>query len=77
MSAFSRPNRQPEHLVQLRILEALREIGVLIVALAPLDVALSGQGLRKQWPTLLIFLVAGLLGFLYSVWGERRIYDAE
>jgi hypothetical protein len=64
-------------LLQLRILEASREIGVLIVALAPLDAAFTGQGARTQWLTVVAFLVAGLLAFMYSVWGERRLYDAE
>jgi hypothetical protein len=76
MISMTTPGR-PEHLLQLRILEASREIGVLIVALAPLDVAFTGQGVRKQWLTLMAFLVAGSLAFMYSVWGERRIHDAE
>jgi 4-hydroxybenzoate polyprenyltransferase len=61
-------------LFQVRILEALREVGILLMAFAPLDGALSSE-LAEEWPDVLGFLVAGFLLFLYSMLGERRLRD--
>ena len=53
-----------------RIEEAVREIGVLLIALAPLDMAFSGNdvGLSR----LLIFLGLGATLFVMSLALERR-----
>lgn len=52
-----------------RIEEATREIGVLLIAFAPLDVALSE---RHELPFLFLFLGLGILMFTLSLWSERR-----
>jgi len=56
---------------RVRIEEAIREIGTLLVALAPLDAAFDdrvGDGLIK----LLIFVTTGGTLFLFALWLERR-----
>lgn len=52
-----------------RVEDAIREIGTLLVAFAPLDVALT-EG--RRWGTLLLFLLLGASLFIGSLWLERR-----
>jgi len=59
-----------------RILEGMREVGVLCLAFAPLDVALSQSPLRKGAAVLLLFV--GLGAFLFGgtlVFEWRRDHD--
>ncbi len=55
----------------VRIEEALREIGILFLALAPLDATFS-QGFGTEVPSLLIFCAIGATLFFYSLRLERR-----
>ena len=57
-----------------RILEAMREIGILLMAFAPLDLALIAEP-ERQWRTLLIFLLGGIVLFLSGVLGEMGVED--
>ncbi len=57
--------------VRERIEDAMREVGVLLIAFAPLDVALSeGKGPRLGF--LLLFLGLGTLLFVGALVLERR-----
>ena len=69
--------RERRHLIETRILEGLREVGVLFVAFAPLDVSLNPAPLSKSWPKLVGFLLVGILLFLAGVFGERRLQDVK
>jgi hypothetical protein len=53
-----------------RIEEAVREIGVLLVALAPLDSVFSQDALAAM-PILLLFVTVGVTLFLVAIWMER------
>lgn len=55
-----------------RIHEGIREIGVLFLAFAPLDVALGQQPLRDAIGVLLFFLTAGALLFAAGLAIEWR-----
>jgi hypothetical protein len=57
-----------------RIEEAIREIGVLLVALAPLDAGF-GQSFLAAVPGLLLFLVMGMTLFVIAIRLERRRRD--
>jgi peptidoglycan/LPS O-acetylase OafA/YrhL len=54
-----------------RVEEAAREIGVLLIAFAPLDVALNDARPFRWW-ILLLFLSLGLLFFVCALVAERR-----
>jgi hypothetical protein len=56
-----------------RVLEAMREVGILLIAFAPLDFAVSGAPVRISWPYLLGFLLAGLILLSSSILVERRL----
>ena len=65
---------QPGELVVVKLLlEAAREIGVLLIAFAPLDFAVSSGPARQYWFFLLGFLVAGVLLLSIGVAGEWRL----
>jgi hypothetical protein len=68
-------SRSPDVIAALRALEAMREIGVLLIAFAPLDFAVSGEPVRSSWPYLLGFFLAGLLLLIAGISGERRLHD--
>ena len=57
-----------------RIEEAFREIAVLFIALAPLDVALGAHGLEAV-VTGLIFVGIGIILFAGTLINERRRHD--
>jgi hypothetical protein len=57
-----------------RIEEAFREIAVLFIALAPLDVALGAHGLEAV-VTGLIFVGIGIILFAGALINERRRHD--
>jgi hypothetical protein len=56
-----------------RVLEAMREVGILLIAFAPLDFAVSGAPIGRSWPYLLVFLVVGLSLLSSSILIERRV----
>ena len=68
---------QAKHFVLFRIYEALREIGVLLIAFTPLDGAFAGSGSDEVRKLLLGFGLVGMLLFCYGVLGERRLHDGE
>ena len=53
-----------------RVEEALREIGVLLVALSPLDATVRATGTPRH--TLLYLFIAGVVLFVVAVLLERR-----
>lgn len=55
-----------------RIIEGMREVGVLLIAFAPLDVALSSNALADDLPILVLFLGLGGLLFLAALYLEWR-----
>ena len=55
---------------QERLEDAMREVGTLLIAFAPLDAALAEQ--RGKTGLLLLFMIVGVLLFLVSVLIERR-----
>jgi hypothetical protein len=62
------------NLVRGRIIESIREIGTLFVALSPLDWVLSPRGSRTS---LLALFVVGILLLSAAVAAERRMYRGE
>jgi hypothetical protein len=56
--------------VQERLEDAMREVGTLLVAFAPLDAALAEGGRATR--ALLFFLLIGMALFAGSLWLERR-----
>jgi len=62
--------------VRKRVEDVLREVGTLLVAFAPLDVALSAEK-TKSWSSMLPFLSLGLLFLTIALVAEqRRNHDA-
>ena len=57
-------------LAKLRVEEALREVGVLLVAFAPLDMAFSDA--QRKLPTGALFLGLGVVSFSLAVRLEHR-----
>lgn len=53
--------RERRYLVQLRIAEALQEIGILEIAFAPLDFMIGSRPISDTWVWMAGFLVAGVL----------------
>jgi hypothetical protein len=58
-----------------RIVEGTREVGILLIAFTPLDYALDRRPFDQTWKPLTLFLVAGVLLFGLSVFGEWRLHD--
>ena len=58
-------------LIPLRLLEAMREIGILLIAFAPLDYAVSGTG--RYGASLSVFVIVGLVLVLGAILGEWRL----
>ena len=56
--------------VQERLEDAMREVGTLLIAFAPLDVALAED--RSRTRALLLFLLIGVALFAGSLWLERK-----
>ena len=74
LAAVSNPAAPHERqLVRLRIIEAMREIGVFLMAFSPLDVALGSKPLAESARVLAGFLLAGIVLFSLSVRDERRL----
>jgi len=63
----------PARIPAVRVLEAMREIGVLLTAFAPLDFAVGGAPVGQSWPYLLGFLVAGVFLLTSSIILEWRL----
>jgi len=59
-----------------RLEEAIREIGVLLVALAPLDAAFSERR-GASLLGLLLFLTAGATLFVFALWLEGSRHNAR
>lgn len=55
--------------VRERIQDGMREVGILLLAFAPLDAVLAD---RKQIPLLLLFLLLGLGLFIAAIVLEHR-----
>lgn len=75
---FSRnwQNSKKRRQLHRRILEALREVGVLLIAFAPLDVVLKG-GKELQWGAMLSFFLVGLSAFALGSIAEWRFDDDD
>jgi hypothetical protein len=57
--------------VQERVEDAMREVGTLLIAFAPLDAAIA-ESRRVSRILLFFFLVVGIVLFGASLWLERR-----
>ena len=69
-------NPRKKRRLRLRILEAIREIGILLMAFAPLDGALMPMP-ETQRETLLVFFFGGMLLFVLGALGEMGIDDGR
>jgi hypothetical protein len=69
-------NPRKKRRLRRRILEAIREIGILLMAFAPLDGALMPMP-ETQRQTLLIFFFGGILLFVLGVLVEMGIDDGR
>ena len=69
-------NPRKKRRLRLRILEAIREVGILLMAFAPLDGALMPMP-ETQRQTMLIFFFGGILLFVLSVLLEMGIDDGR
>jgi hypothetical protein len=56
-----------------RVVEASREIGVLLIAFSPLDFVLGEMSFRRSWPILASFMLVGFALLAASVLGEWRL----
>jgi len=65
-------SRPRNAIVAERVLEATREIGILLIAFAPLDFAVSDAPIRTTWPYLSGFLLIGLAVLISSILVEWR-----
>lgn len=63
-----------DRLWPLRIVHALQEIGILLMAFAPLDGALSNEPWAKEWNVIVGMFGVGLVCFMLGVIGERSIH---
>jgi hypothetical protein len=63
----------------LRVLEALREVGVLLMAFGPLEAALNANKGAALWANRAgpLFFAIGLGLFLLAVYLEWRFVDAD
>jgi hypothetical protein len=62
--------------VRERFEDVLREVGTLLIAFAPLDVALGAEK-TKSWSSMLLFLSLGLLFLTIALVAEQqRNHDA-
>ena len=66
--------RRERHIIRERVEEALREIGVLLITLAPLDLVIVTP---TQRPALLIFFCFGVFLLAGAMVLERRRTDAN
>ena len=69
-------NPRKKRRLRRRILEAIREIGILLMAFAPLDGALMPMP-ETQRQTMLIFFFGGILLFVLGVLLEMGIDDGR
>jgi hypothetical protein len=69
-------NPRKKRRLRHRILEAIREIGILLMAFAPLDGALMPMP-ETQRQTMLIFFFGGILLFVLGVLLEMGIDDGR
>lgn len=72
--AWQNPRKQRRF--QRRLLEAMREIGILLMAFAPLDGVLTPMP-ETQRQTLLIFFFGGISLFVLAILGEMRFDDGS
>lgn len=70
---LSQPERKRKMLS--RLMEALQEIGVLLVAFSPLDTALSDGGFKKNLSVFWVFLGLGCVVWVLGVIGEALVDD--
>lgn len=59
------------------LVDAPKEIGVLILAFAPLDAALDTRALEQIWPEVVVMMVIGLVLFVLSLYNDWRLPDAK
>jgi hypothetical protein len=72
--------RPRDLLVAERVLEAGREIGILLIAFAPLDFAVGGAPIAESWPYLFGFLLVGFVGVSTCIvieWRLKRWSDSS
>lgn len=60
-----------------RIREGLREVGILLIAFAPLEAALNRSHLRDAWGFLVAFVGIGVTLFAFATFLEWRSGDVE
>jgi hypothetical protein len=56
-----------------RIIDSRQDIGLLLIAFAPLDFTLDHRPLQTTWPYLLAFAVVGLMLIALSILAEWRL----
>ena len=64
-------------LVAGRIVEAMREIGILLLAFTPLDFAVGPEPVGNRWRSVTFFVVLAVGLFGFSVVFERRLRNVE
>ena len=77
MLEFLKQNPPKARTLGTRILDGMREIGVLLMAFAPLDVALNRTALRDGIGVLVAFVGVGALLFVGSLVLEWRRSDDD
>jgi hypothetical protein len=66
-------SRRRNMIVAERVLEAMREIGILLIAFAPLGFAVTDAPATSSWPYLSGFLIVGLALLASSIIVEWRV----
>ena len=62
--------------LQRRVVEAMREVGVLLIAFTPLDIVVSDGGLTGHWGSFVLFFGVGVTSFFLGVIAEWEVEDA-
>jgi hypothetical protein len=58
-----------------KVVDALHEMGLLLLVFAPLDYAVDVRPLTETWRTLIGFIALGMLFLGASIVGEWRMYE--
>jgi hypothetical protein len=64
----------PKRLRQIRLFEACRESGTLLMTFTPLDAAITRSEFEKVWPLLMILFGFGVALYLTGLFGESQLH---
>lgn len=74
-AAWENPKKRRE--LHRRVLEGMREAGILLMVFGPLDIAVGKEGTVRRWAGLVIFIVSGFILFAMGALGELGVEDDD